>query len=320
MVSDLAIPFLSKDLAIPSDKEKGDHVAITITDEEEQASPVNPHKDLAIPSDKEKGDHVAITITDEEEQASPPNPQSFLYFFYLYLMAFFFSGFSLALPAVLRDRKESPFKAPRGVFFIMIIVTISVTILASAILIFTSYYLKNYMRNIHYTILKSIVEELKSKKFFVQHVETVSSSEVAVDIIQSFVASKADSTDALETKTKHEDQRRSNKTDNKVLAAAFISNCATRNFRLQALEGFEKTNVKIDSYGGCHRNRNGNVNKVEALKRYKFSLAFENLDEEDYVTEKFFQSLVVGTIPVVVGPPNIQDFAPAPGSILHVIV
>ncbi|PWA90857.1 Armadillo-like helical [Artemisia annua] len=35
-----------------------------------------------------------------------------------------------------------------------------------------------------------VVEELKSKKFFVQYVETVSSSVVAVDIIQSFVASR----------------------------------------------------------------------------------------------------------------------------------
>jgi len=36
------------------------------------------------------------------------------------------------------------------------------------------------------------------------------------------------------------------------------------------------------------------VSKVEALKHYKFSLAFENSNEEDYVTEKFFQSLVAG--------------------------
>ena len=36
------------------------------------------------------------------------------------------------------------------------------------------------------------------------------------------------------------------------------------------------------------------VDKVEALKHYKFSLAFENSNEEDYVTEKFFQSLVAG--------------------------
>ncbi|GKD46814.1 hypothetical protein Tco_1271459, partial [Tanacetum coccineum] len=58
-------------------------------------------------------------------------------------------------------------------------------------------------------------EELKGKKFFVQHVETVSSSDVAVDILQSFVASKPDSANGLDSKPKHEDQRRSNKTDNK---------------------------------------------------------------------------------------------------------
>ncbi|XP_057465682.1 glycoprotein 3-alpha-L-fucosyltransferase A-like [Actinidia eriantha] len=104
----------------------------------------------------------------------------------------------------------------------------------------------------------------------------------------------------------------------KALAAAFISNCGARNFRLQALEALEKSDMKIDSYGSCHRNRDGNVDKVETLKRYKFSLAFENSNEEDYVTEKFFQSLVAGSIPVVVGAPNIQDFAPASGSILHI--
>ncbi|KAK9942089.1 hypothetical protein M0R45_007778 [Rubus argutus] len=104
----------------------------------------------------------------------------------------------------------------------------------------------------------------------------------------------------------------------KAIAAAFISNCGARNFRLQALEALEKTNIKIDSYGGCHRNRDGKVDKVQTLKRYKFSLAFENSNEEDYVTEKYFQSLVAGTIPVVVGPPNIEDFSPGPGSILHI--
>ncbi|XP_022763374.1 glycoprotein 3-alpha-L-fucosyltransferase A-like isoform X1 [Durio zibethinus] len=104
----------------------------------------------------------------------------------------------------------------------------------------------------------------------------------------------------------------------KALAAAFISNCGARNFRLEALVGLENANIKIDSYGGCHRNRDGRVDKVEALRRYKFSLAFENSNEEDYVTEKFFQSLVAGTVPVVIGAPNIEDFAPSPGSVLHI--
>lgn len=42
-----------------------------------------------------------------------------------------------------------------------------------------------------------------------------------------------------------------------ALAAAFISNCGARNFRLQALEALENSNIKIDSYGGCHRNHDG---------------------------------------------------------------
>ncbi|KFK35985.1 hypothetical protein AALP_AA4G063200 [Arabis alpina] len=104
----------------------------------------------------------------------------------------------------------------------------------------------------------------------------------------------------------------------KAIAAAFISNCGARNFRLQALEALMKTDIKIDSYGGCHRNRDGKVDKVEALKRYKFSLAFENTNEEDYVTEKFFQSLVAGSVPVVVGAPNIEEFAPSSDSFLHI--
>ncbi|GMP48419.1 hypothetical protein CsSME_00015778 [Camellia sinensis var. sinensis] len=40
-----------------------------------------------------------------------------------------------------------------------------------------------------------------------------------------------------------------------TLAAAFISNCGARNFRLQALEALEEADIKIDSYGSCHRNR-----------------------------------------------------------------
>ncbi|CAN1278562.1 Putative fucosyltransferase-like protein [Linum perenne] len=69
----------------------------------------------------------------------------------------------------------------------------------------------------------------------------------------------------------------------KALAAAFISNCGARNFRLQVLDRLEKLKIPIDSYGACHRNRDGR-----------------------------------GTIPVVVGAPNIQDYSPGQGSILHI--
>ena len=34
------------------------------------------------------------------------------------------------------------------------------------------------------------------------------------------------------------------------------------------------------------------------------------------MTEKFAQSLEAGSVPIVIGPPNIRDYEPAPGSIL----
>ncbi|KAJ7553057.1 hypothetical protein O6H91_06G112900 [Diphasiastrum complanatum] len=89
----------------------------------------------------------------------------------------------------------------------------------------------------------------------------------------------------------------------KSMAAAFISNCGANNFRLDAL-------VELQNLGS--------VNKIKALQGYKFSLAFENSIEEDYVTEKYWQSLVAGTVPVVIGAPNIQDFAPASNTVIHI--
>lgn len=46
------------------------------------------------------------------------------------------------------------------------------------------------------------------------------------------------------------------KTEN-ALAAAFISNCVAHNLRLQALEGLKAANITVDSYGACHRTRDG---------------------------------------------------------------
>ena len=42
-------------------------------------------------------------------------------------------------------------------------------------------------------------------------------------------------------------------------------------------------------------------------------MAFENSETNDYVTEKFFQSLVAGSVPVVIGAPNVKFYAPDTG-------
>ncbi|XP_010256965.1 PREDICTED: RNA-directed DNA methylation 4 isoform X2 [Nelumbo nucifera] len=55
-------------------------------------------------------------------------------------------------------------------------------------------------------------EELKTKKVFVQHLDTVTSSEATIDILQSFVPNASD---ASELRTKLEERRHTFKQDNK---------------------------------------------------------------------------------------------------------
>jgi hypothetical protein len=81
--------------------------------------------------------------------------------------------------------------------------------------------------------------------------------------------------------------------------------------------------MKIDSYGRCLHNKDfpkssDNFQKWNMMKEYKFYLALENTKSVDYVTEKLFQPLDAGTVPVVIGPDNIDDFAPSDRSIINV--
>lgn len=73
--------------------------------------------------------------------------------------------------------------------------------------------------------------------------------------------------------------------------------------------------LDIHSYGRLFRNRRidqdeGRKTKLELIADYKFNLAFENSIAEDYVTEKFYDPLVAGSVPVYLGAPNVDEFAP----------
>jgi len=103
------------------------------------------------------------------------------------------------------------------------------------------------------------------------------------------------------------------------LAAVFISNCNALNGRLKVLDAL-KDLIKVDSYGQCYHNKevyeededpNSAWNtKMNTISKYKFTFAFENSNDRDYVTEKFFQPLEAGSVPVFYGTSNIADFAP----------
>jgi hypothetical protein len=97
-------------------------------------------------------------------------------------------------------------------------------------------------------------------------------------------------------------------------AAAFVSSPYNLSGRAELLEGLMRE-MPVDSYGKVHRNRllgddAHRSAKQGVIARYKFTLAFENSISRDYVTEKFFDPLLAGSVPVYLGAPNIEEFAP----------
>jgi len=97
-------------------------------------------------------------------------------------------------------------------------------------------------------------------------------------------------------------------------AAAFLSSPFDLSGRRALLDDLMRE-MPVDSYGKINRNqplRSGSPRsvKLETIARYKFTFAFENSISRDYVTEKFFDPLLAGSVPVYFGAPNIEDFAP----------
>jgi hypothetical protein len=74
--------------------------------------------------------------------------------------------------------------------------------------------------------------------------------------------------------------------------------------------------IAVDSYGRFLNNRQvpqpdrGTATKLAVIGGYRFCLALENTFEDDYVTEKFFQPLLAGTVPIYRGAANVEEYAP----------
>jgi len=97
-------------------------------------------------------------------------------------------------------------------------------------------------------------------------------------------------------------------------AVSFVSNvfdlCGRYNYLKELMQL-----LPVDSCGLTLRNKElaedkRRETKLETIANYKFTLAFENSISRDYVTEKFFDPLIVGSVPVYRGAPNIEEFAP----------
>jgi hypothetical protein len=62
----------------------------------------------------------------------------------------------------------------------------------------------------------------------------------------------------------------------------------------------------------------GRQSKLDTIAQYQFTLAFENAVAPDYVTEKFYDPLLAGSVPVYLGAPNIETFAPGDHCFINV--
>jgi hypothetical protein len=98
-------------------------------------------------------------------------------------------------------------------------------------------------------------------------------------------------------------------------AVLFASSEFNQSRRYQVARALMRA-MEVHSYGTKLHNRDlahdeGRSTKLEAIAHYKFTLAFENSIARDYVTEKFWDPLRVGSVPVYLGAPNVDEIAPA---------
>lgn len=76
--------------------------------------------------------------------------------------------------------------------------------------------------------------------------------------------------------------------------------------------------IPVHSYGGCANNmgHSRHRSKVDIFREYKFCICIENSVARSYVTEKIYDGLVAGCLPIYFGAPDISYFVPDMNGIL----
>uniref|UniRef100_A0A8C5RIN2 Fucosyltransferase n=1 Tax=Laticauda laticaudata TaxID=8630 RepID=A0A8C5RIN2_LATLA len=77
--------------------------------------------------------------------------------------------------------------------------------------------------------------------------------------------------------------------------------------------------IEIHTYGQAFGDYISDKNLIPTISTCKFYLSFENSIHKDYITEKLYNALFAGSVPVVLGPPreNYENYIPA-NSFIHV--
>ena len=116
------------------------------------------------------------------------------------------------------------------------------------------------------------------------------------------------------------------------------SNCHAPSNRTGYMKEFMSL-TPVDAWGSCEKNKGPNLPpeiakiqrsgatenhykgnwvgaKKEMMKYYHFTVAFENSFDNDYVTEKLWQPLAAGSVPLYYGPPNVEEWLPCSNCII----
>jgi alpha-1,3-fucosyltransferase 10 len=87
--------------------------------------------------------------------------------------------------------------------------------------------------------------------------------------------------------------------------------------------------INVDSLGKCLNNKElpeeykdsltfSNKSFYKIIGKYKFTLAFENAICDDYITEKLWRPLEIGSVPIYRGSPSVLDWMPNNHSVIVV--
>ncbi|XP_072746923.1 alpha-(1,3)-fucosyltransferase 10 isoform X1 [Anoplolepis gracilipes] len=90
--------------------------------------------------------------------------------------------------------------------------------------------------------------------------------------------------------------------------------------------------IRIDSYGTCVNNARlddrfknnyldilNNREFLSFVAKYKFTIAFENAICNDYITEKLWRPLIVGSVPIYYGSPSFKEWLPNNKSAISIL-
>ncbi|KAK3863825.1 hypothetical protein Pcinc_030440 [Petrolisthes cinctipes] len=115
--------------------------------------------------------------------------------------------------------------------------------------------------------------------------------------------------------------------DNLAPVVYVSSNCDTPSERDDYVRELSRY-IRVDSYGECLHNRDlpehlrdsaATHNHPEfrsLMARYKFTIAIENAACDDYITEKLWRPLTLGSVPVYWGSPSVHDWEPNLNSVI----